>query len=99
MVRLWSHGEEARAPDAAFLKERLLAALDARRTLGLADGKSGYRLFNAEGDGLSGLTADVYGPFAVVTALSRGLLGHARLLAQCALELLPEPVCRCGAPC
>ena len=44
---------------------------------------------NGEGDGLSGLAADVYGPFAVVTALSRGLLGHARLLAQCALELLP----------
>ena len=89
LVRLWSHGEDARAPDAAFLKQRLTAALDSRRTLGLADGKSGYRLFNAEGDGLSGLTADVYGPFAVVTALSRGLLGHARLLAQCALELLP----------
>ena len=90
LVRLWSHGEEARAPDAVFLKQRLTAAFDARRTLGLADGKSAYRLFNAEGDGLSGLTADVYGPFAVITALSRGLLGYGRLLAQCALELLPS---------
>ena len=61
----------------------------ARRTLGLGDGESAYRLVNGEGDGLSGLTVDVYGPFAVVTALSRGLLGHARLLAQSALELFP----------
>jgi len=35
------------------------------------------------------LTVDVYGPFAVVNALSRGLLGHGRLLAQCALEMFP----------
>jgi 23S rRNA (cytosine1962-C5)-methyltransferase len=89
LVRVWSHGEAARAPDAAFVRAKLAAALDLRRTLGLADGQSAYRLFNAEGDGLSGLAADVYGPFAVVTALSRGLVGHARLLAQCALELLP----------
>src|SRR6185437_15818656 len=84
-----SHGDESRAPDAAFLRGKLAAALELRRTLGLADGESAYRLVNGEGDGLSGLAADVYGPFAVVTALSRGLLGHARLLAQCALELLP----------
>src|SRR6476659_9427780 len=50
-------------------------------TLGLADGRSAYRLVNGEGDSLSGLAADVYGPYVVVTALARGLLGHARLLA------------------
>ncbi|HVY37003.1 MAG TPA: class I SAM-dependent methyltransferase [Polyangia bacterium] len=90
VVRIWSHGEDSRAPDAAFMRGKLRAALALRRTLGLADGASAYRLVNGEGDGLSGLAADVYGPFAVVTALSRGLLGHARLLAQCALELFPE---------
>jgi 23S rRNA (cytosine1962-C5)-methyltransferase len=89
LVRVWSHGDDARAPDAPFVRGKLAAALDLRRTLGLADGESAYRLFNAEGDGMSGLAVDVYGPFAVVTALSRGLLGHARLLAQSALELLP----------
>jgi 23S rRNA (cytosine1962-C5)-methyltransferase len=89
VVRLWAHGDDARAPDAAFFRATLAAALELRRTLGLADGESAYRLVNGEGDGLSGLAADVYGPFAVVTALSRGLLGHARLLAQTALELLP----------
>ena len=90
VVRIWSHGEESRAPDAAFMRGKLRPALALRQTLGLADGESAYRLVNGEGDGLSGLAADVYGEFAVVTALSRGLLGHARLLAQCALELLPE---------
>jgi 23S rRNA (cytosine1962-C5)-methyltransferase len=89
LVRLWSHGDASRAPDAGFLRGKLAPALAFRQTLGLTDGVSAYRLINGEGDGLSGLTADVYGPFAVVTALSRGLLGHARLLAQCALELLP----------
>ncbi|HLK89464.1 MAG TPA: class I SAM-dependent methyltransferase [Polyangia bacterium] len=90
VLRLWSYGDASRTPDAAFLRRKLADALALRRTLGLADGDSAYRLVNGEGDGLSGLAADVYGPFAVVTALSRGLLGHARLLAQCALELLPE---------
>ena len=90
VVRVWSHGEDSRAPDAAFVRGKLRVALALRRTLGLADGHSAYRLINGEGDGLSGLAADVYGPFAVVTALSRGLVGHARLLAQCALELFPE---------
>jgi 23S rRNA (cytosine1962-C5)-methyltransferase len=64
-------------------------ALALRRRLGLADGESAYRLLNAEGDGLSGLTADVYGPYAVVTALSRGLSRHARALAEAALAVLP----------
>ncbi|HVZ75541.1 MAG TPA: class I SAM-dependent rRNA methyltransferase [Polyangia bacterium] len=90
VVRLWAHGDGVRALDAAFFRARLAPALALRRTLGLADGESAYRLFNAEGDGLSGLTIDVYGAYAVVTALSRGLLGHARLLAQVALQALPE---------
>jgi len=89
VVRIWALGDDSRAPDAAFMRGKLTPALALRRTLGLADGESAYRLVNAEGDGLSGLAADVYGPFAVVTALSRGLVGHARLLAQCALEMLP----------
>lgn len=90
VVRLWNHGEGVRALDAAFFRGKLAPALDHRRTLGLADGESAYRLFNGEGDGLSGLTVDVYGAYAVVTGLSRGLVGHARSLAQAALKSLPE---------
>jgi 23S rRNA (cytosine1962-C5)-methyltransferase len=51
---------------------------------------SAYRLINGEGDGLGGLAVDVYGPFAVATALSRGLGNHARALATAALSVLPE---------
>src|SRR5678815_1574096 len=47
LVRVWSHGDDARAPDARFVRARLAAALDLRRALGLADGESAYRLFNA----------------------------------------------------
>jgi 23S rRNA (cytosine1962-C5)-methyltransferase len=92
VVRVWSHGDhdEARALDAAFFHARVGDALALRRTLGLADGQSAYRLVNGEGDGLGGLAADVYGPYAVVTALARGLLGHARLLAQAALAAFAE---------
>src|SRR5450432_3127843 len=90
VVRLWSRDEAVRALDAAFFRARVVPALAFRRTLGLADGESAYRLVNGEGDGLSGLAVDVYGPYAVVTALSRGLVGHARLLAQAALQVLPE---------
>jgi len=90
VVRVWARGDESRAPDAAFFRACLGPALALRRTLGLADGESAYRLVNGEGDGLSGLSADIYGAYAVVTALSRGLLGHARLLAQAALHALPE---------
>jgi 23S rRNA (cytosine1962-C5)-methyltransferase len=89
VVRVWAHGDGERALDAAFFRARLAPALDLRRTLGLAEAESAYRLLNAEGDGLSGLAVDVYGAYAVVTALSRGLVGHARLLAQVALDLLP----------
>ncbi|HVU50751.1 MAG TPA: class I SAM-dependent rRNA methyltransferase [Polyangia bacterium] len=89
VVRVWAHGEGVRALDAAFFRARLAPALACRQTLGLADGVSAYRLFNGEGDGLSGLALDVYGAWAVATALSRGLVGHARLLAQAAMELLP----------
>src|SRR5450432_1681476 len=90
VVRLWAWGEGVRALDAAFFRARVVPALAFRRTLGLADGESAYRLVNGEGDGLSGLAVDVYGPYAVVTALSRGLVGHARLLAQAAMHVLPE---------
>jgi 23S rRNA (cytosine1962-C5)-methyltransferase len=96
LIRVWEETSAAAADEppwrelgAAFFKARVRRALALRRTLGLADGVSCYRLLNAEGDGLSGLTIDIYGGFGVVTALSRGLMGHARLLAEAALAELP----------
>lgn len=99
LIRVW---EETAAADggrareqpwrelgAPFFKARVQQALALRQTLGLVDGVSCYRLVNAEGDGLSGLTLDIYGEFGVATGQSRGLSGHARLLAETALVQLP----------
>ncbi len=94
LVRIWSSpdddgGTEVRALDVGFFRGHARRALQARQRLGLADGVSAYRLVNGEGDGLGGLSADVYGRFAVVTALSRGLLGHARSLGEAIRTELP----------
>jgi 23S rRNA (cytosine1962-C5)-methyltransferase len=94
LLRVWrlpgDTGIEVRALDAEFFRRHVRRALTLRRTLGLADGESAYRLLNGEGDGLSGLAADVYGGFAVVTALSRGLLGQARVLGESVKAVLTE---------
>jgi hypothetical protein len=48
---------------------RLLSALATRRACGLpSEGTNAYRLVNGEGDRLSGLVVDVYGPVAVVSS-------------------------------
>jgi 23S rRNA (cytosine1962-C5)-methyltransferase len=75
--------------DRAFLCERVRRALALRARLGLADGRSSYRLLNGEGDGLGGLAADVYGRFAVLYAYSRGLFGLGRAVAEAILEVCP----------
>ena len=98
LVRVWSHGDDARAPDAPFVRARLAAALDLRRTLGLADGESAYRLFNAEGDGMSGLAVDVYGTFARRDgAVAWAARARAPARAVSAGAACPPPGCRSRA--
>lgn len=105
---LGSARDAARAPAlacdvAATLRARLAAAvaLRARLGLGLASPASeqqksattAYRLINSEGDRLSGLTADVFGPFVVV-ACSAAWAQHVRArVASAFLDALP----RCDA--
>lgn len=57
------------------------AAAAARVTWGFPAG-SAYRLLNGAGDGVPGILADVYGDWAVVSALSDAVLPLARLVAQ-----------------
>jgi 23S rRNA (cytosine1962-C5)-methyltransferase len=83
LIRVWDLAEQ-RDLGAGFFRSRVRRALGLRQTLGLAREGEAYRLVNGEGDGLSGLSMDVYGAFGVVSALSRGLTGHARLLAEAA---------------
>ncbi len=76
-----------RGIDEPFFRARLETSVALRRKLGLVDGVSSYRLVNGEGDGLPGMSADVYGPYAVVCVASRGLLPYGRLLGQAVLDV------------
>jgi 23S rRNA (cytosine1962-C5)-methyltransferase len=60
--------------DDAFFAERLARALALRRALGLLEGeRSAARLVFSEGDGLSGLVVDRYGPWIAVQLTSLAL--------------------------
>ncbi len=61
--------------DQSFWQRRLAAALDVRRTIGVADSKDNsiYRLVHGEGDNLPGLVIDIYGTTAVMQAHSVGM--------------------------
>ena len=63
------------AIDAAFFRARFARALAFRRdALGLPDAHTtGYRLVHSEGDGLSGVIADMYDRVVVVQLLSAGM--------------------------
>ncbi len=86
VVRVWARGE-VRAFDAAFFKSRVKAAWELRTSLGLPEKDAAYRVFHGDGDGLSGITADAYGPFVVLYAYSKGLLPAGRQVAQALLEV------------
>ncbi len=73
--------------DLFFFRRRVVQALELRRALGLVDGRSAYRLINAEGDHLSGFVADVYGQFVVLYVYSKGLINLGRIVAQAIADL------------
>lgn len=72
-VRVLSFDDES--IDDAFWQHRLQVALDARRSMGVADNPQNdtFRLVHGEGDNLPGLVIDVYGPTAVLQAHSVGM--------------------------
>ena len=76
--------------DGPFFAPRITDASAKRMALGLpAADTTAYRLLNAEGDGLSGFTADVFGDYVVLHVYSHGLLPLGRLLGRQILDLLP----------
>jgi len=72
-VRVLSFDDEP--IDDTFWQHRLQVALEARRSMGVADNPQNdtFRLVHGEGDNLPGLVIDVYGPTAVVQAHSVGM--------------------------
>lgn len=66
-----------------FYRERLGQALKLRQALGLArPDNDAYRLVHGEGDFLSGLVVDIYGPTAVVQAHSPGMHYAREIIAR-----------------
>jgi 23S rRNA (cytosine1962-C5)-methyltransferase len=83
-LRLFS---ERAVPDADWVRERVAAALALRRAL-LDEQTSAYRLLYGEGDGIPGLTVDVYGPFAVIVTYADSLETLVPWVVRALVELL-----------
>ncbi len=70
-LRVLSHGD---APiDESFWRDGIDRAVALRESLGLNNLTDAYRLVHAEGDGLSGLIVERYGPALVVELFSLGM--------------------------
>ena len=78
--------------DQAFWQKRLAAALDVRKTIGVAGREDNdiYRLVHGEGDNLPGLVIDIYGLTAVMQAHSVGMHVCRNELAQALREVMGE---------
>ena len=74
--------------DRAWLAERLSRAIQLRRDHADLSDTTAYRLINAEGDGLPGLTVDRYGDYLMVQLYCAGWRPHLKLVVQLLQELL-----------
>lgn len=89
-VRLLSFGP-ANVLELEFWVQKLQQALTVRQTaLHSAETTDCYRLVHGEGDGLSGLIVDVYGPVAVVQCHSIGMHRQRALIAEALREVLGD---------
>lgn len=85
--RVLAYGHEGFvALDRSWATARIDAALALRVDHGLAGPGRAFRLVNGAGDGVPGLIVDVYGPFAVVAALSASMTDTARIVAELLVE-------------
>jgi 23S rRNA (cytosine1962-C5)-methyltransferase len=87
-VRLLAFGA-ADLQDPGFWEQKFRSAFQVRQTTGLAGNPETdcYRLVHGEGDGLSGLIVDIYGPAAVLQCHSIGMHRQRHLIAD-ALKIL-----------
>ncbi len=83
--RLMALGE-CTALDGAWADLRLEAARALRAAHGLTGPDQAYRLLNGAGDRTPGVLADIYGEWAIVSALTDAVVPMARLVAQGLLD-------------
>lgn len=77
---------DATAIDAAWADARIEAAMALRAAHGLTGADQAFRLLNGAGDRTPGVLADVYGAWAVVSALTEALVPVAELVARGLLD-------------
>ena len=88
-LRVLTHGLQPL--DESFWIATVDRAVQLRETLQLADITDAYRLVHAEGDGLSGLIVERYGPCLVLELFSLGMYQRANLLAAAITQRLGSP--------
>lgn len=86
-VRLWAVGRAT--IDRSFFAERIQAAIQQRQALGISARNTGYRLLNAESDGLPGVIVDKFGDWLILQALTAGAEYWKSTLAELLMELIP----------
>ncbi|MEB4593544.1 class I SAM-dependent methyltransferase [Candidatus Thiothrix sp. Deng01] len=86
-VRLWTFADAV--IDRSFFLERIRQALAYRQQLGIPEHNSGYRLVNAESDGLPGVVVDKFGDWLVMQCLTAGAEHWKQTLADALLEAVP----------
>jgi len=74
--------------DRGWLRQRLEAAISLRRDHADLGDTDAYRLVNAEGDGLPGMTVDRYGAYLMVQIYCAGWRPHLKLVTQTLQEML-----------
>lgn len=89
LVRILSF--ENRKIDETFWNEKVAAAIELRKAIGLPDEKTNaYRLIHGEGDGLPGLIVDIYDGAAVIQCHSIGMHKQLKAIAQAIDFQLPQ---------
>lgn len=89
-ARILDREEKGPPIDREWFSGRIGAAARIRREiLRLDEVTDAYRLVHAEGDGLSGLVVDRYGPIAVVEPGCRGMFEHLDSIERAVREAVP----------
>ena len=86
-VRMWAFSADS--IDRTFFRKRVEQALTYRQQLGITQRNSGYRLINAESDGLPGVVVDVFGEWLIMQALTTGAEAWKHVIAEVLLEVIP----------
>lgn len=75
--------------DSAFFLNQFNQALKKRQALLDSDDTDAFRLFNAEGDGIPGLSIDYYAGFAVISWYSEGIYHYKEQIISAFQEIFP----------